>query len=407
MADVKSGGSAAKDVRARLPAESHIDLRTVASKPRRGRRWAEVVDKIYARADEPWVKIEIGGVEIAEVRQGSYFVLIAPQGAGKSSLALQMLAAHARDVGPAVYATGELDDDEGGGRVIGQWHGASWAEVLRGRVPREAVPNLPRLDTLDRDEATLERLAETVEALRLEYPGEPIMAVWDHLQASPDNDDERMRVAKLSTALRRLAKRLGIVILGVSQSSRDGARKLRSGELAGADAVASGAESAQIERDGYVVLTLGGKQLREDGFEAWALSIAKHRMGVADVVVPLIYEGRIGRWKVVGAPRPAADVKADKQAAGEATTVKRLVREIPHLLDKASDPMSGRSISLEVEAKAAIVRAAIKVLLAQGDGGPMDVVQVGPLKPGGYWPSWTRRAAEAAGRPIIPAGGEG
>jgi hypothetical protein len=57
--------------------------------------------------------------------------------------------------------------------------------------------------------------------------------------------------------LRRVAKELRVVIIGVSQASTGNAKALRTGELIGIDSASTGAETSQIERDAYVILTLG------------------------------------------------------------------------------------------------------------------------------------------------------
>ena len=392
--------------RDREPVNPIVKVELVKEKPRRGRQWGSVVEEIYRRADEPWISIGLDGVEIAKARQGSFITVIAPSGAGKSSLTLQMLTRHARDIGPAIYVTLELDADEAGARIIGQWHGASWMEALTGKVDRNVAPDLPRLDILDRDDASLVRLVEAVEAMRAEYPGEPILVAWDHMQASPDAEDERMRVAKLSTGLRRSAKALGVLILGVSQSSRDGATKLRSGEMSGVGAASAGAESAQIERDSYLILTLGDEQRRDDGTSAWALSTAKHRMGVADVVTPVVYDGRTGGWRVIGDARPASDARAEKAAKGDTAKVlaklETLGRAIHDLVSKSNVPLSKKEITLATSGNNCHIAAAItRLMIAEP---PVLVYVSGPSaqKVGGSFQIWTPERATVSGLTIVP-----
>lgn len=279
------------------------------------RTWGECVDEIYARQSEPWVDIRVGSTVIARCRNGSFVPLVAPSGAGKSTLALQMLVDHAIHHGPAIYVTYELDGDEAVGRAIGQHCEWSWSGVLQGQVPRERVPNVERIRILDGDDAKMENIDAAIAAVRAEYPDQPVFVVVDYMQATPaPPGKERGFMANLSRELRRAAKRNRVVLIGVSQASTDNSRKMRSGELLGLDAAATGAETSQIERDAYVILTLGDRQKVDHETLSWKLSTAKYRMGEPDQVFEMHFRGRIGTWEVVGDPRPAVEVRAEKQA---------------------------------------------------------------------------------------------
>lgn len=301
-----------------------------------GRTWAECVDEIYARKDEPWIDIVVGQTVIATCRNGSFVPLVAPSGAGKSTLALQMLIDHALRLGPSIYVTYELDGDEAVGRGIGQQCATSWAGVLRGAVPRALVPDVSRLLVLERDQATLENLGKAIAQVRAEYVGLPVFVVVDYLQATPaPPGKERGFVANVSAELRRTAKLHRVVLVGVSQMSTENSRKARSGELLGIDSASSAAETAQIERDAYVILTLGDRQQVDPDTVGWKLSVAKNRMGVPDIVFDLHFRGRIGAWSVVGDPTTASEVREQKRE--EAQTKKR----------KEKDPAKDDKIMLE------------------------------------------------------------
>jgi 5S rRNA maturation endonuclease (ribonuclease M5)/KaiC/GvpD/RAD55 family RecA-like ATPase len=305
----------------------HVDTaavtaaQTPTAKKKLGRTWDDCADEIHARRAEPWISIRIGATDIAECRNGSFVPLIAPSGAGKSSLAIQMLVDHVLHRGPAVYLTYELDGDEAIGRAIGQLVDHGWANVLRGEIERgdvpstKTMPGLARLRVLERDEATLDNLAAVVRALRAEYPGQPILVVVDYMQAKPaPPGKERGYTANVSAEMRRAAKTNRVVIIGISQASTDNSKKLRSGDLLGIEGSATGAETAQIERDAYVILTLGDRQHVDQDVVSWKLSVAKNRMGDPDIVHELHYRGRVGLWEVVGDPRKASDIRAEKAA---------------------------------------------------------------------------------------------
>lgn len=319
---------------------------TARAKPRRlGRTWDDCVAEIYARMHEPWVDVRIGSTVIAECRNGSFVPLVAPSGSGKSTLALQMLIDHAIHRGPALYLTYELDGDEAVGRGIGQLCSFGWASVLRGEVPRGIVPDVKRLRVLERDDATLTNLSRAVDALRAEFPNQPVFVVVDYLQATPaPPGKERGHTANVSVELRRAAKQNRVVLVGVSQASTDNSKKMRSGDLLGIDGAATGAETSQIERDAYVILTLGDRQPVDHDTVSWKLSVAKYRLGNADVVYELHYRGRIGAWTVVGEPRSATEVRDTRTNEIKAKKAAELRRAIVAWVKEQPKPVSVKQI---------------------------------------------------------------
>lgn len=355
------------------------------SRSQLGRTWDDCVDEIYARKDEPWIDLQIRGVVIATCRNGSFVPLIAPSGAGKSTLGLQMLIDHAMNRGPAVYLTYELDGDEAVGRGIGQLCGFSWGGVLRGEVPRGLVPKVPRLRILERDNATLERLERVVEELRRLYPDQPIFVVADYLQATPaPPGKERGFVANVSSELRRISKKLRVVLIGVSQASTANSKAMRSGELLGIDASATGAETAQIERDAYVILALGDRQPVDHETTSWKLSVAKYRLGVSDLVYELHYRGRVGSWEPVGEPRSATDVRESRTSDMKEKKMAELKRSITALVSESPKPLSQKEIITVSTGKEKTIAEAIKVLIREG-----VLVHMPGARKGGHALIWT------------------
>lgn len=346
---------------------ARLDRLASTTRQRTGRTWDECVEEIEARKDEPWIDMMITGVAVATCRCGSYVPLVAPSGAGKSSLGLQMLVDHALHRGPGIYKTHELDGDEAVARAIGQITATSWIGVLKGEVPRAMVPRVPRLRILERDQATLENLERAVEELRLEFPDEPVFVVDDYLQATPaPPGKERGFVAGVSADLRRAAKRLRVVIMGISQMSTANSAKMRAGELLGIDSSSTAAETAQIERDGYVILTLGDRIEVDPTTIGWKLSTAKYRFGEADVVHDLHYRGRVGTWEVVGEPRRASVVRQERTSEANEKKRAELKRSIFALVDSSPRPMSKNQICELSTGKNETKAAAIKELIAEG-----------------------------------------
>lgn len=383
-----------------LPAGLTVVDREQQRRPpaRRWRRCVEVVDEILKYASEPWVSLGLAGDELVSVRPGGIVLLIGPTGRGKTSLASCLLLEHAKHAGPALSCSLELPADEWTARAIGSRRDASWPQVLRGEVSREdMVSALPeRLAIIDRHNGSFEALEEAITELRAEYPDEPILVAVDYVQlVGADSDLEiRTRIGKVMRRLDRLAREQRVVLIALSQGSRQSARALSSGERIGAETTDAGAESADLERWASVTLAIGalGSEA-EDGTSAVELSLGKGRMTGGDRVVPARFCGRTGLWRIAGEARAAAEVRAERKTQREQRDVKTKALAVAQLLSMASAPMSRRDIRAEVGGDDGTVRAAVHVLLADPESG---VVEVEPRKNGSYR-VWTRDRALAAG----------
>jgi energy-coupling factor transporter ATP-binding protein EcfA2 len=373
---------------------------------------------ILERAKLPWVELRIDEIseEIARVRVGAYVVLVAPEGSGKSSLLLQLGALWARTRGVFVYFTVELDEEEAAGRIVGQALNESWEMVLRGCVSEEDMTralDLPRLTVIAGEHAALSNIARAVEDLREEFPDVPIVVGVDYLQAIDEGNarEERQRVSNVSKRLRKLAKELGVVILGVSQTSRGNRDRLRNGEAVGADTTAMGAETSQLERDAYVTLALGGFADQPDGTRKLDLSVGKTRMGTGDKVFPVVFDGRSGRFAFTGEARRGSEVRAERASKDDEAKVHAAKLAIPAALAQAPEPMFPDALAKEIDKRASAVRAALKQLQADPESGVVRVRWQQPPPPGakprranGAFPYWDRERAEASGVEIFPVG---
>ncbi len=394
---ITDGQSAAAAVRAGSNGTSGAP----APAPRsRARRWGAMVAELYDRSTEPWVPITIGGVEVARARLGSLIALTAAEGTGKSSCAIQSGIEHASSLGPWIYATRELGGDEAVGRSVGQSHGESWERVLCGAVARDRIADVPRMWCLEADAATPEQIELAIGEARAEYPGQPIIVAVDYLQifggGAGARAEERLRVADMSQVLRDLARRQRVVIVMISQSSRAGARALRTGELIGADTAGTGAESSQIERDASITLALGDARPLPDGTTALRLSTGKGRMQRGDTVRDLIYRGLTGRFEVVGEARPASEVRAEKLADGDQVLITAAEAAIVAFASKATEPCTRLQLGEATGRGKKIWQRAVANLLSTG-----GLVEVERRRARAKaWLVWTRTHAEAAGIPI-------
>jgi KaiC/GvpD/RAD55 family RecA-like ATPase len=402
--DMQPGAAGPPDV------DIEITRTAVAPTPRtpKWHRAADIIETIQRYAAEPWVSLRLGldlsdDAEIVAVRAGGIVVVMGPTGAGKSSLVAGMLIAHARDRGPVVVLSRELPMDEFGARMIGMQCDASWPDVLKGRVQLSEMERAlsPRVFVLDRKNATLEALAEVIEAAQAEYPGESVLVAVDYLQILESGEhDTRAKVADVVSKIDEIARRYRAVVLAISQMSRASSRAARNGEAIGADSTDGGAESAAIERAATVTLSIGSSgPEREDGTRAVDLSIGKGRMTGGDRVLPMSYCGRSGRWRLTGEARPAAEVKAERE--GQRDNAKQHAAELTIMVaaKRATEPQAREDLSAVACCGKGIRRAAVAALLLRG-----ELVEVARKNPRSRaWKVWTKAQADAAGIPL--AGG--
>lgn len=378
-------------------------LRNARQSPR-WHRCRDLVGAIVKQAAEPSVSLALGGDEIITVRPGGIILEIGASGGGKTSLAASLLVEHAHHIGPAIAMSLELPGEEFTGRVVGIRCDASWLDVLTGKIPEEhmrrALPE--RLALISRRDASFDALVEAIEAMRGEYPGEPILVALDYVQLVPSDEREiRRRVAHAMERLDSVARDHRVVAIAVSQGSRASSRALSSGEKIGAETTDAGAEAAELERWSTATLAIGPHAPSEDGDSFVQLNVGKSRMGGGDRVIPMRYCGRSGRWRVAGVSRSASEVKAERDTKKIGKRVDVLTLAIPGLLNKSATPMSRAEIRAEIGGRDLDVRAACSALLEAATGAPGDVVEVGKRSCGAF-KLWTRERAEAAGVAIVP-----
>jgi KaiC/GvpD/RAD55 family RecA-like ATPase len=385
--------SAAKKVRKEAEAD-------IAPPPRAGHRFGDLASKIWERAKEPWVSLSIGGDEVTRLRLGAVAFLTGGPGAGKSTLACAFGVQHLRTGGCVVFMSVELDGDELAARIVGMECNESWERVLRGQVSldeMERVLDMPRAEVIDGDDATLPGLEVKLAEVRAAFPDAPVLVVVDYIQIVPAEEKEiRARVAGVAQALRRIAKRHRVVVLGISQPSRAAGNALRNGEALGLDTMSAMAETAEIERAAYVTLAIGkhGSD-REDGTRHVDLSIGKGRMGGGDRVLPMDYSGASGRWRVAGLSKPAAEVRAEQQTSKDAANLERAEAAALGRAQRAKAPLTREELKAGNGKTAG--KLAIEALLDRG-----ELVEVRQKNPrASAWKIWTREKAEKAGVPIV------
>jgi len=372
----------------------------------------DAVPLIRARAALPWIEIGIDDIHaLARGRAGSCVFVVGWEGSGKSSLVIQA-GLHAASRGLwFVYVTTELDAEEAAARGIGIVARRSWEDVLRGRLDdAEMLASCPEAFAIvDSDRATLANAERAVAEMRRRFPDRQGVLALDYLQDLAMSDgDMRSRVALVSRGFRRLAKRLDVFAIAVSQTSRGTKKLLRDGELVGADTASSGAESSQIERDAYVTLTFGAPQRRDDGTLDVELHVGKGRMTEGDRVWPLRFDGRTGRFEVLGASRTGDEVREERERRKDALmeesrseALERIETHVDALLAFANEPKSRNDIfdpaAGGVGGNRRSVLSVVDRMVRSG-----AIVRVKGKRFGQHWPLALRTRAVELGWEIVP-----
>ncbi len=401
--DVANMSSAAK-ARARAEGYAASDADQAASEPprvkvTRGLRCAALARRMFERSKEPWIELLIGGESIGRLRAGSFATVTGPPGSGKTTLVAAIATEH---TGPVLFVSIELDGDELIGRIVGMHCDASWEDVLRGRVSTadvDRVLNIPGFIVLEGDDATVSQLEVEVDIARSEFPGQPVLVIVDYLQIVPSDEREvRARVAGVVQQLRRIAKKLGVVVIGISQPSRAAGKALSSGELVGGDTMTTGAESAEIERAAYMTFAIGthGPD-RDDGTRSVDLSVGKGRFGGGDRVIPMSYCGRSGKWRIAGEARASAEVKAERQSSKDHARTSAAALAMTTCAERSKEPVTREDLRAAAAVNRSVAKAAIAHLLESG-----DLVEVMKKKPrAAAWMLWTAAKAEKAGFSVV------
>lgn len=375
---------------------------TVAVAPLQKRLWRrcrDVVPDIRAHADDPEVVLRLGADDLMPLRLGSIVTLIGGTGRGKTSMGACLLLKHAEASGPALAMSLELLGEEWTARAIGSRRDASWLDVLRGNISdddmRSALPE--RLAILDRQHATISELESTLRDLKREYPGEAMLVVLDYVQLvelDDARDEIRVRIGRVMKQIDRVARAHGVVVIALSQGSRNSSRELASGEKLGAETTDTGAESADLERWATATIAIGALgEPSDDGSQSAQISIGKGRMTGGDAVRDGRFDGRTGRWWLVGEQRSASAVRAERKAATESAKASQATHAVIGALAKASAPMSRRDLRELLGGRQKVINEAVTALLVDADSG---VVECG-RNVGGSFPVWLRELAAAKG----------
>jgi replicative DNA helicase len=264
-------------------------------------RQATGKDAIGHTTGFPRLDTILGGLD-----RGRLSVLLAPPGAGKTTLSNQ-LAAHVAATGaPVLYVSFENSTEDLILKQLARIAGKNAQDIRRGRIDPETLKAAhrtffagagQRLFYIDGNSATtIETISAAVEQLQGAYPKTYPLIVIDYLQrlaltatASARGsglDDMRGRVSGIAQQLRGLANDTDCHIWAISSVAR---ADYKNGDKVG---IASGAESSGIEFAADAMLTYapGPGATLSNTTDPFVLGVVKNRHGESDKSVAIARE---------------------------------------------------------------------------------------------------------------------
>lgn len=260
---------------------------------------------------------------------GRLYVLAAPPGVGKTSLANQVAFAVAAAGVPVLYVT--FADNDAAGMTMRQlcrMAEMAASEWENGRVDwtrlapfanrfRQTVGS--RLHYLEGNgKTTVSVLEAKAQSLKRVHGSKQCLVIVDYLQKVPVDDQNRSsdqvreRVGRISGELAKLAKDLHSPVLAISSVNRAAYGQTEDGRAVGTGGMAGLKESGDIEFDADVVLMLRRDPPRAKGA---TLPVAPHGGELVEVSVPKNRQGALGVLYLGFHPDKGAFVDLGKAAS--------------------------------------------------------------------------------------------
>lgn len=236
---------------------------------------------------------------------GRLIVIGALPSAGKTALAIQAAIRTAQSGRRVALASLEMDADEIAARIIACACGVNSLQVLRyGGIPDpedRAILESIRKNLVGLHGCAGDSWPSIEAAIIREHRRAPLsVAIVDYLQlmGSPEtgpsrrNDNEAQRIGEITKSAKRLAQRLGINVVLVSQFNREA-------EEAKEPTLQNFLGSGQIERDIDIALMLWNEQIRYEPKQDRVLlcRIAKNRGGERYSLVRTIFRPALNRFR--------------------------------------------------------------------------------------------------------------
>lgn len=241
----------------------------------------------------------------------SLTVLAAATGRGKSGLAMQLGRNWMQQGRRVLYVHTEMTPRQVLARFLGSQIERPWLDLVL-EAPADAGASieaarhyLPRL-TRRRWKEEITDLTRTVEQVREQYPGEPLVLIVDHLTdlaRGIGSADMRHATQRFTSELKAIAERFAMLVFVVAQTAR-GVEQPRSGgaRRTGRDFESAAKDAGEVEADASTVLYLQSEPCQEGGSATASLHVAKSRGSAAGMEIPLCFRGPMGTF----IPRPEA-----------------------------------------------------------------------------------------------------
>jgi replicative DNA helicase len=252
---------------------------------------------IGVRTGHRWVDHRTGGL-----RPGQLVIVAARPSVGKTSLAIQMAAGIARNSGPVLFLSLEMDRTELNERLLGIEAEINISDIRRGtlnaaeheRLIETAlrIQDLP-LITDERTDGSIELIRSRIEHENAKHK---LSAVFvDYLQlieGAKDTDETRAGVvSEITRGLKLAAKSLKIPVIALSQLNRQAAQG--QGSKKAKPELHHLRESGSIEQDADIVIMLDRDPKADQG----EIRIAKGRSDGATSWEPIGFTRKFARWE--------------------------------------------------------------------------------------------------------------
>ena len=245
---------------------------------------------------------------------GELIILAARPGVGKSALAMNIVEHVAKQGKTVAVFSLEMSNEQLIERMLSSMSAVPLEYIKSGQLPngasdlaklrlaQETICSKMNLFGNDYANIKVSEIASQCRRLKMQHGLDMVIIDYIQLMSGADKDSRRpdnreQEVAKISRALKLLAKDLNVPVIALSQLKRDAEiRNIKGKESGGGEPVLSDLrESGAIEQDADIVLFIHKSTDATTGNTSHSLIIAKHRNGEQGNV-PLYWIGKIVRF---------------------------------------------------------------------------------------------------------------
>ena len=246
---------------------------------------------------------------------GEFIVLAARPGVGKSALAMNIVEHVAKQGKTVAVFSLEMSNEQLIERLLASMSTVPLEYIKSGQLPngandiaklriaQETICSKMNLYGNDYASIKVSEIASQCRRLKMQHGLDLIVIDYIQLMSGADKDSRRpdnreQEVARISRALKLLAKDLNVPVIALSQLKRDAEIrniKGKEGGGGGEPVLSDIRESGSIEQDADIVLFIHKSTDQTTGNTSHSLIIAKHRNGEQGNI-PLYWIGKIVRF---------------------------------------------------------------------------------------------------------------